>query len=55
MSCLHVSLILGIGYGVAHAEDQRYAWANYRSKISAADLLIVDRYVTLMTNFAKTL
>ncbi|KAJ8957067.1 hypothetical protein NQ318_007280 [Aromia moschata] len=44
---------------VAHAEDTRYIWAAQSGtdlgQYSAADVTTLDRYVTLFTNFAKTL
>ncbi|CAG9824261.1 unnamed protein product [Phaedon cochleariae] len=46
----------GIGR-VGHAEDMRYLWSNYESYESfpESDLRTLDRYVGLLTNFAKFL
>lgn len=44
---------------VTHNEDRRYLWTNFNitstSLIPQADLLTLDRYLTLFTNFAKYL
>ncbi|CAG9824260.1 unnamed protein product [Phaedon cochleariae] len=46
----------GIGR-VGHAEDLRYLWSNYKSYESfpESDMRTLDRYVGLLTNFAKFL
>nr|AIY68365.1 esterase [Leptinotarsa decemlineata] len=46
----------GVGK-VAHAEDQKYFWARYDDyqEFPRSDMMTLDRYVTLLTNFAKCL
>lgn len=54
--CTNFHYILGT-HGVAHAEDLKYFWTYYPSlsQFPASDVKTIERYVGLLTNFAKSL